>query len=143
MATDLVSLLTRLGRLVVPNSSYLDQVFAENTIRSISKPAFNPIPVVPIPVTSTTTSTTTSALFSGIIEWSSGDVCTSPEGSFLVYGDGLTFCDSTQFSSNGFLDLIPGNSYTIKYGIDKVNVTVSPIFTTAAFNDSYPACPFC
>lgn len=50
MATDLVELLSRLGRSVAPLPSYLDQNFTENaTRRAPQAVAFIPPPVVPIP----------------------------------------------------------------------------------------------
>jgi hypothetical protein len=68
MASDLIDLLSRLGRSAIPNSNYLDQVFEENVVRRSPNPSFNPPPVVPIigpvpeaapPATTTTTTSTT------------------------------------------------------------------------------------
>ena len=47
----------------------------------------------------------------------------SPIDSFLVTGDGSTFCNSTQFTASNFSSLPPGD-ISLKYGLDQVTVTL-------------------
>jgi len=47
----------------------------------------------------------------------------SPIDSFLVTGDGSTFCNSTQFTAPNFSSLPPGN-ISLKYGLDQVTVNL-------------------
>jgi hypothetical protein len=69
----------------------------------------------------TTTTTTSSGLFSGTVEVLAPPYCvSSPIDSFLITGDGTTFCNSTQFSGVGFLSLT-GN-YALRFGTDLVGV---------------------
>ena len=52
----------------------------------------------------TTTTTTTSGLFSGTVSIGYS-TCENQEGSFLVTGNGTTFCNSTELYSAGFTTL--------------------------------------
>lgn len=74
--------------------------------------------------TSTTTTTTTiSGLFSAIVDVHEGPFCvSSPLTSFLVTGDGTTFCDSTQFTASGFTG-VPSGTLALRYGTDILQVT--------------------
>lgn len=69
------------------------------------------------------TTTTTSGLFSGTVEVIAAPFCaSSPIDSFLVTGDGTTFCNSTQFSGSGFSS-VPSGTLALRIGTDLVQVT--------------------
>lgn len=67
--------------------------------------------------TSTTSTTTTiSGLFSATVDVHEGPFCvSSPLTSFLVTGDGTTFCNSTQFTATEFASL-PSGTLALRYG---------------------------
>lgn len=63
------------------------------------------------------------ALFSATVDVHEGPFCvSSPLTSFLVTGDGTTFCNSTQFTASGFTG-VPSGTLALRYGTDILQVT--------------------
>jgi hypothetical protein len=98
----------------------------ENLLWQISKQLeYLTTVVYNIPNNTTTTTTTTAApgFFSGTVDILGAPYCgTVPLDSFIVTGNGSTFCNSTEFSGEGFT-LIPPVNLALQYGIDLVEVT--------------------
>jgi hypothetical protein len=98
----------------------------------------------PTTTTSTTTTTTTLANFNGSVNWASNqyDACNNPSGSVNVTGNDPLFCNSTIFTSAGFVTFANGN-YILAYGGNSLNINISgaPTTTATMFGGGCSSCP--
>ena len=125
MATDLVELLSRLGRSVAPLPSYLDQNFTENATRRAPQAiAFVPPLVVPIPEPA--------AFFIGF-GGASEDAC-GFLASATVTGDNGSFCNCSTFTGAIFAAASTGTWY-VSDGSQYVSISIvngNPVATVTS-----------
>lgn len=130
MATDLVELLSRLGRSVAPLPSYLDQNFTENaTRRAPQAVAFIPPLVVPIPEPA--------AFFIGF-GGASEDAC-GFLASATVTGDNGSFCNCNTFTGAIFAAASTGTWY-VSDGSQYVSVSIVSGNPVATVTSACSAC---
>jgi len=85
----------------------------------------------------TTTTTTTSGLFSGTVLMGYS-ACENQEGSFLVTGNGTTFCNSTELYSAGFTTL--NDTFIVSFG-GQYRIIQNNSTTTGILIDVCETCP--